>query len=138
MSRRVLNQKGFSLIETVIAMAIIIIVTVSALTMVTSSLNITKKEIYTSKAQYFAADSLEAFRIAEDAAQFEETIAFAGGYSYFDVDENLYIYYLENSGYTAEISLAYSDINRSEFCVIIKDESGNQIFEYHFQKGDSK
>ena len=92
MSRRVLNQKGFSLIETVIAMAIIIIVTVSALTMVTSSLNITKKEIYTSKAQYFAADSLEAFRIAEDAAQFEETIAFAGGYSYFDVDENIYIY----------------------------------------------
>lgn len=81
---------------------------------------------------------MEAFGIAEDAAQFEEAVAFAGGYSYFDVDGNLYTYYLENSGYTAEITLVYSDINRSEFCVIIKDESGNQIFEYHFQKGDSK
>ncbi len=138
MNKRSLGRHGFSIVEVVVAMAVIAIVTASALTITLLSLSSEKKAVELSRAQYFAADALEAFRAAEDQSAFESAMEFAGGYSSFEKQgENTYIYKLENSGCTATVTVEYADTDRPAFSLTVTDGGGKEILKRSFRKGDA-
>lgn len=131
------NRNGFSLVEVMVAMAVIAIVTASAVTIITSALNSTKKNIYANNVEYFASDVLQAYTSAENSENFESAMKFAGYPLVKDGGtEDKYNYTFEQSKYVAEIKASYSDTDRSELSLIVKDDKGNEIKSYTFTKGD--
>ena len=73
------NKKGgFSIAEAVIALAVIVIVTASALTLITSATTARYKAIKKSEAINCANDLLECFKVSNDESEFESNAEFAG------------------------------------------------------------
>ncbi len=60
-----LNKKGFSLVEVIIAMAVVTIVTLTAISIIYSGADHTREGNAQSRALYFVADAIEAFKAAE-------------------------------------------------------------------------
>lgn len=68
------NKKGFSLAETVIALAVIVVVSITALTIVMSSIK-NKVNIATKlDAQNFAYNTLECFKVSSDETDFKSLV----------------------------------------------------------------
>ena len=93
MKRKLLkNKRGFTLVETVVALALILIVSAMSLTLISSANNATQRALYNAKAQNFVADVVTVYRTAETKAQFENLVndttessiicKLAGGYTY--------------------------------------------------------
>jgi len=80
MKKRILSRDGFTLAESIIAMVIISLVTVTAVTLILSSTHTTQSAVQKAQAQYFAEDALTCFRAADSADRFVDAIAFSGGY----------------------------------------------------------
>lgn len=69
------NKRGFTLAESVLALAIISIATIGTLTLITSGQKSTQLALDKQQAQFYAADILSCYR----AGNFEENIQFAFG-----------------------------------------------------------
>ena len=122
MRKRILNKKGITIAEAVVAMTVIAIVTVTALSIITSSTLTAKKAAHIAEAQDFSLSALECFRASDDKDAFFGLIDFVGGCTdEITEDENKYILTLENSGYSAYITLDYSDTDSHKFSVEVKD-----------------
>ena len=140
-----MNKKGITIAEVVIAMAVVTIVTVTALSIAFTSTRSTQKGLDKTAAQYFAADAVECFRAAADAEQFETAMAFRGGYTLCEssaVDpekesQHQYTYQLADSGYSAVVTLNYPDKERPSFNVVVTDHEGQVVAQHFFLKGDS-
>ena len=131
MRKRFLNKKGITIAETVVAMTVITIVTVSAISVILSSTKSTGKAAYIAEAQDFSLNALECFRSAEDAASFEKAIDFIGGFTEKTPDDTnpdaqnnyIYTFKLENSGYTASVTVNYGITadEQDSFSVTVKN-----------------
>ena len=122
MRKRLLNKNGITIAEAVIAMTVITIVTVSAISIILSSTVSTKKATYITEAQDFALSALECFRTSENEDDFKSALEFIGGYS-GEITENAdnYTLTLENSGYNVSIIAEYSDSGADRFSVSVTD-----------------
>lgn len=71
-----INKKGFSLVEVVIAMAVVSIVTITAISIVYSATDKNRAGTAESDAIYFAADVIECLEMTETEAEFIEALEF--------------------------------------------------------------
>lgn len=83
-----LNKRGFSLVEVIIAMAVVSIVTFAALSIIYPATDKTVEANAQSNAIYFVADAIECFKATEikgsvvsDYSEFDEALLFRGGVS---------------------------------------------------------
>lgn len=73
------NKKGFTLAESVLALAIISIATVGTLTLITSGQKATQLALDKQQAQFYAADILSCYRAEKVDGDFEKNLQFAFG-----------------------------------------------------------
>ncbi len=138
---KMLKRNGYSLVEVVIALSIIVTVTITALSIVLSSVSTKVNAINRSYAQSFADNVWESFKAAETQDEFLSLVAFAEGVTLTGstTDENgktLYTYYSEKNKFTANISVAFSETERDEFEIDVTDKDGDNIISFSYRKGD--
>lgn len=139
MSKR--NKKGFSIVEAIIALSIIVAVSITALSVVVSSITTKVAAINKTEAQNFAYNVWESFKAAENEEEFISLVNFAEGITLTDgvPDENnvnVYTYYSEENNFTALVSVKYSATERPEFKIDVADNKGKEIISFSYRKGD--
>lgn len=127
MKKRILNKKGFSLAEAIIAMVIVSLVTVAAVTLFFASGRTSQAAVYKSQARFFAEDAFSCFLAADTADQFSDTMELRGGYAELAITDGKYIYTLPGSRFQAVISAEYPDAGRATFSLSITDADGEVI-----------
>lgn len=140
MSRRKFKN-GYSLVEVVIALSIIVTVSITALSIVLSSAATKVNAINKSHAQSFADNVWESFKAADTQDEFLSLVSFSEGImlTESETDESgntIYTYYSEEHKFTAEIAVRYPEIARSEFAISVTDKDGDSIISFSYRKGD--
>ncbi len=137
------KRNGFSIVEVVIALSVIVIVSITALSIALSSVSTRVAAINRTQAQSFADNVLESFKAAEDEAEFISLVAFAEGVTLTDgaLDEDgntVYTYYSEENKFMAQISVKFveNQTERSEFEINVTDKDGDEIVSFPYRKGD--
>ena len=124
------RNSGFSIMETVIALAIILIVTMAALTVVMASISARVKQANYSEAQDLAHNMLECFKAAESNEDFESNVEFATGLVWSEEDTN-YTYNAENKFEAVIIA----DFTTDTFEITVTDNKGEEIISFSYTKG---
>ena len=124
------KNRGFSIAETAIALAIIAIVTAAALTVVMASISARVKATNISEAQDFAHNMLECFKAADNIDEFENNVRFAEGLEWPE-GKTTYKYKAENK-FTADITANCDDGN---FSITVVDTKGEEIISLDYTKG---
>ena len=135
------NNRGYSLVEVVIALSVIVIVSVSALSIVLSSVATKVNAINKSHAQSFADNVWESFKAADTQDEFLSLIAFSEGATLTEgvTDESgktIYTYNSQENKFKAEIAVNYQENTRPELEVIVTDKDGDEIISFSYRKGD--
>ena len=118
-----LNKRGFTLAESVLALAIITIVSVGTLSLILSAQNSTISAAQKQQAQLYAADIIACYRVSSDA-DFNENVTFAIGKEIIDNKITL------NDGLTAHITKKDTTLT-----VAVKNEKGTALTTLTFTKG---
>ncbi len=134
-------KNGFSIAEVVIALAIISVVSITALSIALSSIVTKTNIINRSEAQSFAGNVLECFKAAENEAEFLALVSFAEDVSLTDgapdgSGSTTYTYYCEDNKFTAQITVNYPESLRSELAITITNPKGVNIISFSYRKGD--
>ena len=140
-ARKTRKKGGFTLVEAVIALTIVVAVSITALSIVLSSIVTKAKAVGEAEAQSFAADILECFKVSDSNAEFLQNVSFSEGITLTPgiPDENGYSVYIFTSAenkFTAQIKLRFMDGVRSELNVSVTDEDGDGIVSFSYKKGD--
>ena len=127
------RNSGFSIMETVVALAIIVLVTVAALSVVMAAISARVKVNNYSEAQDFAHNALECFKVADDNAEFENNLDFAGyeRENLSEANSNEYTYVAENK-FSADIT---ANVTTGEFEITVEDNKGEEIISFSYTKG---
>lgn len=135
--RKTLNRRAFSIMEAVIAIFVVTIVSLSAVTVATSSLGAKAKSTRITMAQGFARDAWECFKAAEDQTQFLELMAFADSAAHQNTEtvdgKTVSTFANEKHHFTATITVTPT-ASALAFAVVVADEEG-EIFSLSYQKG---
>lgn len=136
MKKRILNKKGFTMMETIIAIVVVSLVSVAAVTLLMTSIHTTRTAIHKTQAQYFAEDVLTCFRASENASQFVEAVEFNGGFLEFAITGNKYVFTLADSKFQAVALVDYPVDGRPSFRIEILGDDDEVITSIpQFQKG---
>ena len=119
------NSRGFSLVEAVVAMAIILLISAAVLSMILSAARAQSREAAHHAAAAHLADIVTVYRVSDTEAAFADNLAFALGLSGMPDLANVPL----SEGYTANI--AYSD---AEITVTVNEK---ESMRYTFRKGVS-
>ena len=135
------NKRGYSLAEVVIALSVIVIVSISALSIVLSSVATKVNLINKSHAQSFADNVWESFKAADTRNEFLSLVAFSEGATLTEgvTDESgktTYTYYSVENKFTAEIAVSYHENARPELEVVVTDKDGDDIISFSYRKGE--
>ena len=126
------KKGGFSLMEAVIALTIIVLVSVTALTVVLSSFSAKVTEVGKSQAQSFAANAWECFKVSDTQAEFIENMRFAEG-AELTFTEGVCNYTSEEYKFTAEITLNYA-VQRPVFEIFVTYQD-KELITFSYTKG---
>ncbi len=126
------NKKGFSLAEAVIALSVIVIVSVCALSIVLSSISAKQNAIDKEKAQYFANNAWECFKASDNETDFISNMEFASGVS-LTFTGGACEYTSETYKFTANIKINYT-ADRPTFTIAVTDKDGNEIIAISYEK----
>ena len=134
-------KKGFSLVEVIIALAVIVVVSAAAITMILSSFAAKTNIINKSNAQGFAANVWESFKASETQEEFVSLVSFSEGVelSEPEIDSNgnaVYTYSFEDCELEARISVSFSLTESDELAIDITDDDGESIISFSYRKGD--
>ena len=128
------NKKGFSIAEVVIAMAIIAIVSASALTVVTSTAQNTQTAMYKADAQYLVYDALECFKTSQTPEEFGRALAFRGDVLPIIATDNSQFYKILDSGYDVQVLVNYETSSPSNpaikidtFTILVNNSKGETV-----------
>ena len=105
------NDRGFSLVEAVVAMAVILIISASVLAMMLSGARAQKSEVEHHRANARLADIITVYRISNDETAFKQNLAFALGLDSLDTLDLSAVPLSE--GYTAAIDYGTDGITVS-------------------------
>lgn len=135
------RKKGYSLVEVVIALSVIVIVSISALSILLSSVTTKVNAINKSHAQSFADSVWESFKAADYQEEFLSLVAFSEGVSLTedttdDSGKTTYVYNCQEYSFTAEISVSYQENARPELEILVNDKDGDGIISFSYRKGD--
>ena len=116
--------RGFTLAETALALAVISITCVGALSLILSAQRATMSAAQKQQAQLFAADIVNCFRVSDTYGDFEENLEFALGK---EISENTI---LLDDELTANVAISDNVIT----VTVTKD--GKNVVQLSFTKGD--
>lgn len=136
MKRR--NKRGVSLAEAAIAITVITIVSVAALSTILFSINAQQRVINETEAQNFAASVFESFKAADTAEKFEANVSFSEGLTPTNTQKDdstgtvAYSYTSDRHAFGATVRINYStgDLDLKVF-----DEDGGSIVIIEYKKG---
>lgn len=125
------RNRGFSIMETVIALVVIVLVTAAALSITMAAISARVKMSNYSEAQDFAHNVLECFKAADGEDEFRLNVEFAG----YELSgaASTYTYKVENK-FEAEIIAAF-DVDGDYFHITVNDSNGTEIISFTYQKG---
>lgn len=125
-----INKKGFSIVEVVIAMAVITLVTVTAISIATGADKNARTALYRTDAQLFAADAVECFKATKNVNDFKNALESRGvpGYESEELTTTLF-FNLSPSGYVAIVIYDTNSIS-----VTVSDNS-NIVTQLTYTKG---
>lgn len=132
--RKTKRNSGFSIMETVIALAMIAIVTIAALSVVLSAISARVKQANYSEAQDFAHNILECFKAAEDETEFVNNTAFADIVLYASADPEYTYSYVVANKISADIKAEFGT-DKDEFEITVADSKGEEIISFSYTKG---
>ena len=135
------SKRGYSLVEVVIALSVIVTVSVTALSIVLSSVAAKTNAINKSCAQSFAENVWESFKAADTQDEFVSLVAFSEGVDKADITasegENrniVYTYSSEKHKFKAEMTVNYQS-QRPELNLAVTDKEGDEIILLEYKKG---
>lgn len=132
------HKAGFSLMEAVIAMAVVVIVSIAATTAMLGAVNIKATTIQQTTAQNFAANALEGFQAlkgSEGHEEYEVYLSFLTDNTETKLTDSVdgfhYYTYAEN-GWTANIKINY---NTRTFHIDVTGKNETNIVTLDYRKG---
>lgn len=134
------KRNGYSIVEVVIALAVIVTVSMTALSIALSSVAAKVNVINRSYAQGFADNVWESFKVAQSQDEFLSLIVFSEGTMLTEKanDGNgkvTYIYYSQKNKFSSEIVVSYEENARPELEVVVTDKNGGEIISFSYRKG---
>ena len=139
------RKGGFSIAEVVMALAIIVSVTATAMSIALKSVNTTANVINLNKAQDFAENAWECFKAAGDEIEFISLLEFAQGVELnrdsTDANGNsVYKHIIDEERYTVKITVGFHDEEdvADEFNVAVINKNEKNILSFSYQKGDGR
>jgi len=135
MIKRLKSKNGISIVEMIIAMAIVSIVTASVLTIMLGTIENTEDNDNLTGIRNFASNAVEAFVAAESEDQFDGYMSFCGYTDVTKEESGFWIYRLDGR-YEA---IVYPNYLREEarpmLDILIRDKGGNaEISISNFEK----
>ena len=136
------NRAGFSLVEVVIALSVIVIVSVTSISIVLSSISANTKAKNKSYAQYFADNLWECFLASDSQADFLAAVYFAEGVdlshpqnvgSFNDDGSITYRFTHGQYGFVAVIDVDFSDVGDT-FRISVSDGENKEIISFSYEK----
>ena len=121
------RRAGFSLMEAVIALAVIAAVSAATLTLIFSSVRIETEAFRSLHIHNEAKNAVECFRYADTEAEFENAIQKTGTYT---VDGDVYM--RKGDGYTVYLRVNFTD---GTLAVETVDAAGETLGTYSYRKG---
>ena len=130
MSRRInamrnRSRRGISLVEVVVALAVITIISAAALSLVISSARVDANSLRSTQITIAAENSLECYRFAESEEKFAELLEKTGDYK--KVDD---AYVMTEKAYVITVNYTNTRLTFSA-----TDGDGEEIYSYEFDKG---
>ena len=113
------GKRGFSLVEVVVALAIIVTVSIAAMSFISTSSVNSARELAYSEARLYASNVLEIFKFAKDATQYNEL-----------VNNKLTA---PDSGYVS-VDIKTSGENNETFTATAKKQNGDVLFKLTYTK----
>ncbi len=135
------RKSGFTIVELVIALAIIVAVSFTALSVALSSVAAKRNAINKTEARSFANDTWECFKASESEEEFLSNVEFStsaelGEGQTDDDGYTIYAYQSEENIFSATVRVKFSESARSEFAVEVTDKDGDNIISFSYKKGD--
>ena len=119
------SRRGISLVEVVVALAVITIISAAALSLVISSARVDANSLRSTQVMIAAENSLECYRFAESEEEFAALLEKTGDYKKVDG-----AYVLTEKAYV--ITVNYTD---TKLTFSATDGDGEEIYSYEFDKG---
>lgn len=113
------GKRGFSLVEVVVALAVIVTVSVAAMSFIKTSSIASDRELAYSEARLYASNALEIFKYAKDEAQYTEL-----------VDKLT----KPDSGYVSVKITANYEATESTFTATATKQNGDELFKLTYTK----
>ena len=139
MMNRSKKKGGFVLAEVVIALSVILLVTVSALTIAISSVSARIKTVNESLASDFAENLLECFKAADNGEEFLANVKFAEGVTLSDGDASdsvvSCIHNDEKHKFKATVFVVFSGEDRQRMNIEVTSDEGEALVSFSYVKG---
>lgn len=119
------SRRGISLVEVIVALAVITIISTAALSLVISSARVDANSLRSTRVMIAAENALECYRFSDSEDEFVALLRKTG--DYIEADGS---YVLTESSYA--ITVEYED-DSLRFTAI--DSDGKEIYNYEFYKG---
>lgn len=134
------RKKGFTLVEVIVALTVIVIVSAAAITIILSSFAAKTKVVSKSCAQNFASNVWECFKAADTQEEFVSMVSFSEGVELSDAEKDdegrtVYTCIFDGMDLEARISVEFSATERDELEIDITDD-GESIISFSYRKGD--
>lgn len=126
------NKKGFSLMEAVIALSVVVVVSICAMSIVLSSVSAKQTAIDKQKAQYFSDNAWECFKASDSETDFVSNMNFAESVT-LEFTNNECVYTSTEHNFTANIKIDYT-ASRPTFSISVTDKDGKEIVAFTFEK----
>ena len=130
------RKNGFSIVECIIALTVVIIVSFTALSILLSAVSAKVTSVDIAYAQRFADNAWECFKAADNENEFIDFMRFAEGVTLTGSDGN-YSYVSEENKFTAEISVAGNEFGIRVFFDNNKEDRSDdeEIISFNYTKG---
>lgn len=120
-TKRLLGKRGFSLVEVVVALAIIVTVSAAAMTFIKASSISSARELAYSEARLYTSDALEIFKYAKDKAQFDKLVK-----DKLTLPDERYV--------SVEIETSSWESSEKTFTAAVKKQNGDTLFTLTYKK----
>ena len=119
------SRRGISLVEVIVALAVITIISTAALSLVISSARVDANSLRSTQVTIAAENSLECYRFTESEEEFAALLEKTGDYK--KVDD---AYVLTEKAYVITVNYTNTKLTFSA-----TDGDGEEIYSYEFDKG---
>jgi prepilin-type N-terminal cleavage/methylation domain-containing protein len=129
-TKRIFARKGFSLVEVIVALAVIAIISTAAFSLVLSSAKLEADAVRTTAVSAAADDVLDCFRYADSNEEFFAAICKLDEYQ--TTDDGQYV--LNKPSYTVYVNVDGDELSFNAYKT--RDgETGELIYSYQYKKG---